>query len=106
MSPDAPSGAGSGAFRQEILDAIGRLLQESSLDALRIPEILKASKVARGTFYFYYASKEDAFAALLDQAYAKLVPAFEAMFTDPAARRPQLLSKAVAEWLTFAAPDA
>jgi AcrR family transcriptional regulator len=98
--------AGEGAFRQEILDAIARLLQDSSLDALRITEILKAAKVARGTFYFYYASKEDAFAALLDQIYARLVPAFEQLFDDPETRRPQTLNKALAEWLTFAAPEA
>lgn len=104
MPPEGKSG--EGAFRQEILDAIARLLQESSLDALRITEILKAAKVARGTFYFYYASKEDAFAALLDQVYARLVPAFEQMFADPANRRPPLLSKALAEWLTFAEPEA
>lgn len=105
MSPEAPGGAGQGAFRQEILDAIARLLQDSSLDALRIPAILKAARVARGTFYFYYAGKEDAFAALADQVYAKLVPAFEQMFTDPAARRSEVLNKALAQWLAFATPD-
>ncbi|MGQ0465082.1 MAG: TetR/AcrR family transcriptional regulator [Sporichthyaceae bacterium] len=104
MSPEPK--AGEGAFRQEILDAIALMLRESSLDAIRITDILRASRVARGTFYFYYASKEDAFAALLDQVYARLVPGFEQMFADPSARRPQTLQKALEEWLTFSDAEA
>jgi len=102
----APVGASAGAFRQEILDVLGRLLQESTLDDLRIAQILKAAKVSRGTFYFYYASKEDAFAALLDQVYARAVPAFEAMLADPATRRGPQLRQCIADWLNFGKGDA
>lgn len=108
MSKDegqAPVGASAGAFRQEILDALGRLLRESTLDDLRIAQILKAAKVSRGTFYFYYASKEDAFAALLDQVYARAVPAFEAMLDDPVTRRDPALRQAIAGWLDFGEGD-
>lgn len=109
MSKDdghAPVGASAGAFRQEILDALGRLLQSSTLDELRIAQILKAAKVSRGTFYFYYASKEDAFAALLDQVYARAVPAFEALLDDPAQRRAPQLREGIARWLAFSDGDA
>ncbi len=102
----APVGASAGAFRQEILDVLGRLLRESTLDDLRIAQILKAAKVSRGTFYFYYASKEDAFAALLDQVYARAVPAFEALFADPARARTPALREGIAEWLNFGDGDA
>jgi AcrR family transcriptional regulator len=102
----APVGASAGAFRQEILDALGQLLRASTLDDLRIAQILKAAKVSRGTFYFYYASKEDAFAALLDQVYARAVPAFEALMADPASRRPPRLREGIAAWLNFAEGDA
>jgi AcrR family transcriptional regulator len=101
-----PVGASAGAFRQEILDALGRLLRDATLDDLRIAQLLKAAKVSRGTFYFYYASKEDAFAALLDQLYARAVPAFETLLADPAARRPPHLRAGIAEWLNFDAGDA
>jgi len=104
MSPEP--GSGQGAFRQEILDAIARLLGDLTLDELRIAAILRAAKVSRGTFYFYYASKEDAFAALLDQVYARLVPAFEQMFADPATRRPPALAPALASWLGFSQLEA
>ena len=90
----APVGASAGAFRQEILDVLGQLLREATLDDLRIAQILTAAKVSRGTFYFYYASKEDAFAALLDQVYARAVPAFEALFADPARRGPRSCARA------------
>lgn len=101
-----PVGASAGAFRQEILDVLGQLLRESILDDLRIAQILKAGKVSRGTFYFYYASKEDAFAALLDQLYARAVPAFEALLADPVSRRPPQLREAIAKWLDFDEGDA
>lgn len=102
----APVGASAGAFRQEILDVLGRLLQDATLDDLRIAQILKAAKVSRGTFYFYYASKEDAFAALLDQMYARAVPAFESVFADPTTRRPPKLRGAITSWLSFSAGEA
>lgn len=102
----APVGASAGAFRQEILDVLGRLLRESTLDDLRIAQILKAAKVSRGTFYFYYASKEDAFAALLDQVYARAVPAFEAMLAEPASNRAPHLREGIAAWLNFGDGDA
>ncbi|WP_028984757.1 TetR/AcrR family transcriptional regulator [Sporichthya polymorpha] len=105
-SPNAPVGASAGAFRQEILDVLAQLLQEATLDELRIAEILKAAKVSRGTFYFYYASKEDAFAALLDQVYARGVPAFETLFANDATRRPPALREAIATWLNFTPADA
>jgi TetR/AcrR family transcriptional regulator, ethionamide resistance regulator len=102
----APVGASAGAFRQEILDVLGELLRNSTLDDLRIAQILKAAKVSRGTFYFYYASKEDAFAALLDQVYARAVPAFEALLRNPESCRPPHLREGIATWLNFSEGDA
>ncbi len=99
-------GASAGAFRQEILDVLARLLQDTTLDHLRIAQILRAAKVSRGTFYFYYAGKEDAFAALLDQLYARIVPAFEALFADPGASSPPALRQGIAGWLAFGGSDA
>jgi AcrR family transcriptional regulator len=102
MSPEV---GGQGGFRQEILDAIAGLLSQHTLDELRVTEILRTAKVARGTFYFYYASKEDAFAALLDQVYARVVPAFEQLFADAVSRRPPALAKSLANWLAFTGPE-
>lgn len=99
-------GAGAGAFRQEILDVLARLLQDTTLDQLRIAQILRAARVSRGTFYFYYAGKEDAFAALLDQVYARVVPAFESLFADPGTRRAPALRQGIARWLAFDGSDA
>lgn len=96
---------GAGAFRQEILDAIAELLRNHTVSELRIADILKAAKVSRGTFYFYYASKEDAFAALLDQVYARLIPAFERLFADPAARSAATVREGITEWVSFSETD-
>ena len=50
-----------------ILDAAERLLAERPLAELTVADLLRAAGVARGSFYFYFESKEAVVAALLER---------------------------------------
>lgn len=91
--------------RQAILDATEGLLQDRSLDAVGVADILAAAGVSRATFYFYFANKDDVLTALLDNVMGPLVSGFVAIISDEAVRHdPVALRAAVAQWLAL--PDA
>jgi AcrR family transcriptional regulator len=92
------------ATRRSILEATERLLQEGTLDDLSVAQILEAANVSRATFYFYFASKDDAFIALLDDVMADMAPRFEAIMTDVERRRSPQLRQDIAEWLAVDPP--
>jgi len=47
------------ATRGHLFDVAMRLFDHRGYDAVNIDDIVRASKVARGTFYFHFPSKED-----------------------------------------------
>ena len=91
--------------RDAILDALKRLLVEESLDDLSVAKIITEANTARATFYFYFASKEDAFLALLNDVMAVIVPRFEAIVADVRRRRSARLREDIAEWLLIEDPE-
>lgn len=94
-----------GGARLAILEATERLLQGEALDELSVAQILEEAGVSRATFYFYFASKDDAFLALLTAFMEGHVPRFEAIVGDADLRRdPDALRAAIAGWLTIAPP--
>jgi len=50
--------------REVILDAAFSLFQKSAFDEISIAEIAKEAKLAKGTLYLYFQTKEEAFLAL------------------------------------------
>ena len=52
------------ARREEILDAARRVFAERGFRGTTIADIAEAAKIALGTIYLYFSSKEDVFAAL------------------------------------------
>ena len=92
------------AARRAILDATERLLQEGTLDDLSVAQILTEAGVSRATFYFYFASKDDAFVALLDDVMETMVPRFEAIMADVERRRSPHLRQDIAGWLSAGPP--
>lgn len=52
--------------RGSLLDATSQLLLAKGVDALTVNDIVEHADVARGTFYVYFSSKEDAVWALLE----------------------------------------
>jgi len=75
-----------GNARDAILAGFERLLERQPLDEIRVAHILEESDTSRASFYFYFSSRDDAFAALLDAVADEVVPQFAALV---AARDPQ-----------------
>ena len=53
--------------KKEILDAAEKLFAERGYEAATVNGILDAVKIAKGTFYYYFKSKEDVLDALIDR---------------------------------------
>lgn len=103
--PAAEEQAQEGGARAAILTATERLLQAQTLDELSVAQILTEAKISRATFYFYFASKDDAFSALLARFMEDFVPRFEAIVGNAQRRRdPDLLRADIAEWLSIEPP--
>lgn len=97
--------AADGGARAAILEATERLLQDATLDDLSVAQILTAANISRATFYFYFASKDDAFIALLTRVMNRFVPRFEAIMANVERRRdPVLLRADIAAWLGIEPP--
>ena len=58
-------------LREAILDATARLLGERSFTDLAVSDILGSARVSRGTFYFYFDSKQAVLAELVRRAVAQ-----------------------------------
>lgn len=93
-----------GGARAAIVAATERLLQTTTLDDLRVADILTEAALSRATFYFYFASKDDAFTAVLTEFMSAHVPRFEAIMGDVERRRTPQLREDIAEWLKIEPP--
>lgn len=72
--PPAASGprAAAGGRREELLDAAEALLTERGLRALTIDDVTARAGVAKGTFYLYFAAKDDVLVALRERYVATM----------------------------------
>ena len=50
--------------RRELIDAAHRLFLDKGFEATSVGEIVEAADVAKGTFYFYFKTKDDILLAL------------------------------------------
>jgi AcrR family transcriptional regulator len=66
------------ARRDELLDAARALLQERPLAEIKVSDITGAAGAAKGTFYSYFATRNDLFAALQERFLEGLIGAMEA----------------------------
>jgi TetR/AcrR family transcriptional regulator, ethionamide resistance regulator len=65
--------------RHALLEALDHHLQESSLDSINIADISRRAGVTRSAFYFYFANKAAAVAALMEEFYEEIHLASGAM---------------------------
>ena len=72
------------AFRtREILAAARRLMEQKGADALTMDEIAQAARVAKGTIYLYFQSKDELIQALLSQLGKAMALDLEAILAKP-----------------------
>ena len=62
------------ANRQAILDAAREVFGELGYETATVRDIIRRTGLAAGTFYNYYRSKEEVFAALADDGAARFAP--------------------------------
>jgi AcrR family transcriptional regulator len=65
--------------RQAILDAAREVFGELGYDAATVRDIIRRTGLAAGTFYNYYRSKEEVFAALADDGARRFAPILKAL---------------------------
>ncbi|WP_312033612.1 MULTISPECIES: TetR/AcrR family transcriptional regulator [unclassified Rhodococcus (in: high G+C Gram-positive bacteria)] len=81
-----------------ILQAVNDLLQEHTLDELSVAQILERADASRGTFYFYFGSKDDAFVALFKEFAERIASGFE-LLVQVDRNDPARIRDLVADWL-------
>ena len=63
----APDARGERAKRQQILDGARRMFLAQGFDAASMGAIARAAGVSKGTLYVYFKSKEELFAAIIEE---------------------------------------
>jgi AcrR family transcriptional regulator len=70
------------ATRGHLFDVAMRLFEQKGYDAVNIDDIARASKVARGTFYFHFPSKEDILFEAVQRGEGEIVVRMRAVPAD------------------------
>ncbi len=71
------------ARRAEIVAAARKLIMERGVAATPVSDIVKEVGVAQGTFYWYFASKEEVLQAVAEEMIADLVEVIERITMNP-----------------------
>lgn len=83
---------------QSILDALRQLLMTHPLRDVSVARIIECASVSRASFYFYFRSRDDAFAALFQEAAEHMVARL-AEIANTRRGDPALVSTALQGWL-------
>jgi TetR/AcrR family transcriptional repressor of nem operon len=71
--------------REAVIEAATRLMQIRGYNGTSLDDVLRESGVGKGSFYYYFKSKEDLGYAILDQVVATFIQrTVEPCFADPA----------------------
>lgn len=69
--------------RAEILQAASELFQEIGYESTSVDSIVRSAGIAKGTFYYYFKSKDEVLAALAQQLCAEMVARSQVIADDP-----------------------
>lgn len=85
--------------RRHILETGRKLIQEKGFVAVGLAELLSVAGVPKGSFYYYFASKEAFGEALLDFYFDSYLVEVRQMLTDPSRTGAARLLHYVDEWV-------
>src|SRR5260370_38879085 len=71
---------------RKLLDAAMTVLEKRGYHAARVDDIVKVARTSHGTFYLYFANKEDLFRPLLTAVSEEVAPLSETLAPLPAAK--------------------
>jgi len=83
-TPTAPTAPNASDLREAILAATVRLLADRSFGDLAVSDILKTAGISRGTFYFYFDSRQAVLGELVRRAIAQGHAAAAPWLANPA----------------------
>lgn len=69
--------------RKEILEAAGELIRSQGYDNTTVEAIIQKAGVAKGTFYYYFKSKEDILDALVQSMVNEVCEVYKKIADDP-----------------------
>ncbi len=78
--------------RQHILDVARVLMSSKGYTAVGLAEIVAAAGVPKGSFYYYFKSKEEFGQALLEEYFAAYLPKVDARLVGPGTGRERLMA--------------
>ena len=59
--------------KKELLSAVEQVFRENGVDRTAVSDLMKRAGAAQGTFYNYYQSKDEVFAAVLERVSEHIV---------------------------------
>lgn len=90
--------------RQAILDAAREVFGELGYEAATVRDIIRRTGLAAGTFYNYYRSKEEVFAALADEGARRFAPILKGL-RSKATRFDEFVRDAIVAYFGFMADE-
>ncbi|MDN2697091.1 TetR/AcrR family transcriptional regulator [Janthinobacterium sp. SUN073] len=82
----------SADMRQHLIDIAKALMAEKGYTAVGLAELVAAAGVPKGSFYYYFKSKEEFGQALLDDYFTTYLQTVDALLTGPGNARERLLA--------------
>jgi AcrR family transcriptional regulator len=83
VTTTGPRSAKRETRRQELIDAAVAVFSAKGVSAVSVDDIVRAAGVAKGTFYLYFATKDDAVNAVATWMVDGVADRIEAAATDP-----------------------
>ncbi|UCF07676.1 MAG: TetR/AcrR family transcriptional regulator [Thermoplasmata archaeon] len=69
--------------REELMDVAEKLIKKKGFEKTNVSDIVKKAKVAQGTFYYYFESKDDVLNAIINRFAVEMEEYLKIIVDDP-----------------------